>query len=301
MFEPGTDTTITYVVTTPGTSPIADVVVTDSVYGTPMFVGGDTNGDGILDPDETWTYTIVVSDMAAGDVTADATATGVGPASVDASGALVDGVPVDDADPHNFSAAAAGVEVEKSTNGADSDDGSGEPIIIGSTVEWLYEITNTGATALIDIDVSDDDPAVTVDCGDGTGLIAVLLPGQTARCTAQGTAISGAYQNIATVAAVSGMPDPETCGCDLSDPATWPSDPELYLPVLGQTDEGTTTTATDPSRYNGVPAEPIEAPPGGLPTTGGGLLTMWFGLILIVGGAILWLSSRRRREHLTAS
>jgi|GEM_PF-1377811 len=298
VFEPGTDTTITYVVTTPGTSPIADVVVTDSVYGTPTFVGGDTNGDGILDPDETWTYTIVVSDMAAGDVTADATATGVGPASIDASGALVDGVPVDDADPHNFSAAAAGVEVEKSTNGADSDDGSGESIVVGSTVEWLYEITNTGATALIDIDVSDDDPAVTVDCGDGTGLIAVLLPGQTARCTAQGTAVSGDYQNIATVAGVSGTPNPETCGCDITDPSTWPSDPELYLPVLGQDDEGVTTVATDPSRYNGVPAEPIAAPPGGLPTTGGGLLMVWFALFFTVGGAVLWLSSRRRRDRL---
>ena len=44
-------------VTNPGNVPIADVEVTDDQAGVdPAFQGGDTDGDGLLDPSETWTY-----------------------------------------------------------------------------------------------------------------------------------------------------------------------------------------------------------------------------------------------------
>ena len=65
VLTPGAAVTWTYVVTNPGTVPLSNVTVTDD-NGTPgnaaddfspAFAGGDTNGNGLLDPGETWTYT----------------------------------------------------------------------------------------------------------------------------------------------------------------------------------------------------------------------------------------------------
>ena len=65
VLTPGAPVTWTYVVTNPGTVPLSNVTVTDD-NGTPgnaaddflpTFTGGDTNGNGLLDPGETWTYT----------------------------------------------------------------------------------------------------------------------------------------------------------------------------------------------------------------------------------------------------
>ena len=52
----GDPVTWTYEVTNPGDFPVADVVVTDDQGVTPVFQGGDTNGDDLLDPGETWLY-----------------------------------------------------------------------------------------------------------------------------------------------------------------------------------------------------------------------------------------------------
>src|SRR2546423_95679 len=60
----GSTVIFTYIVTNPGTMPLANVVVVDD-NGTPgnpaddfspIFIGGDANGNGQLDPTETWTY-----------------------------------------------------------------------------------------------------------------------------------------------------------------------------------------------------------------------------------------------------
>jgi uncharacterized repeat protein (TIGR01451 family) len=53
---PGAPVTWTYVVDNTGNVPITEVALVDDRGVVPTLVGGDSNGDGRLDPAETWTY-----------------------------------------------------------------------------------------------------------------------------------------------------------------------------------------------------------------------------------------------------
>jgi uncharacterized repeat protein (TIGR01451 family) len=52
----GSTVTYTYTVTNPGDTPLDNVQVVDNLAGTATYVSGDTDGDGLLDPDETWIF-----------------------------------------------------------------------------------------------------------------------------------------------------------------------------------------------------------------------------------------------------
>ena len=101
-------------------------------------------------------------------------------------------------------------------------------------------MTNTGNTALANATVSDSDPAVVVDCDidgdgvlDGTNVIPFLAFGGNVTCEATGTAVTGPYSNTATVGGDPVTPDPSSCGCDPTDPTTWPTDAAGYGPAVG--------------------------------------------------------------------
>jgi len=125
------------------------------------------------------------------------------------------------------------VDIEKSTNGVDADlaDGADVPqVFVGDAVEWLYDVTNQSATALVDLVVTDDVlDASDIDCGDGTNEIARLEPGVTVQCRATGVATVGPYANTGSVV-----------GTPLNS---------IDLPI-----PGATVGDSDPSHYVGVDA-----------------------------------------------
>lgn len=137
-------------------------------------------------------------------------------------------------DPSHYTGGAPGIDLEKFTNGVQSDEAPGESILDGSPITWTYVITNTGTTPLIDVIVSDDQ-GVAVDCGDGTNEIAALAVGGSVTCTGTGTAGASPYTNVGSV---SGTPAYED-----------PANPGSFLPLPGAAPVGD----NDSSNYDGVP------------------------------------------------
>ncbi len=116
FITPGTLVTWTYVVTNTGNTPLAGVVVTDNQPGvTPVFQGGDTDSDGLLDVTETWTYTATDTSANVGQYANVGTAAAQGGVS--------------DSDASHYFGAQPAIDIEKSTNGVDADaaDGAQRP------------------------------------------------------------------------------------------------------------------------------------------------------------------------------
>jgi len=213
----------TYVVTNTGDAPLANVTVADD-QGVAVDCGGGSNiVDGPLAPGGT--FTCSGSGIAvAGQYTNNSTVVGT---PVTPSGVLIPTANVSDADPSNYIGLAPSIDIEKATNGVDSDTAPGETIAIGETVTWTYVVTNDGSTNLVNATVTDDDPTVTVDCGTGNNVIAQLAVGDSATCTATGVAAFGQYSNVSDVVA-----DPADAGF-------------TAIPGAPQVDD------TDPSNYTG--------------------------------------------------
>lgn len=93
------------------------------------------------------------------------------------------------------------VSLTKTVNGEHTPTGTGPEVAQGSAVAWSYEVTNTGALALSNVVVSDDDSSLAIDCGDGTNVIASLAAGASATCTATSAAVVGQYTGVGTVTA----------------------------------------------------------------------------------------------------
>ena len=118
----GDPVTWTYVVTNPGNVPIGDVAVDDDQAGvSPAFVGGDDDSDGLLDPDETWTFE-ATGTATAGQYENTGTATGTDP----------QGLGLSATDPSHYFGVESAIDIEKSTNGDDADAAPG-PLIASAT------------------------------------------------------------------------------------------------------------------------------------------------------------------------
>jgi uncharacterized repeat protein (TIGR01451 family) len=86
------------------------------------------------------------------------------------------------------------IDIEKSTNGQDADTAPGPEILVDGTVTWEYVVTNDGNVTLTNVTVTDDQ-GVSIDCGDGSNVIASLAPNASVTCTATGMAAAGQYEN----------------------------------------------------------------------------------------------------------
>ncbi len=96
----------------------------------------------------------------------------------------------------NISQAQTTIELKKYTNGLHANSSPGPNIQVGDEVVWQYVVTNTGDTALSNINVTDNQ-GVSVTCPATT-----LAIGDSMICEGTGTAVEGQYQNTGTVEAV---------------------------------------------------------------------------------------------------
>ena len=146
-------------------------------------------------------------------------------------------VPTTGEDPSHYFGTDGGVDVEKSTNTVDADVGPGPGIAPDEETVWTYEVTNTSDVALRDVVVTDSE-GVEISCEshlddvDNDNSIDLLKPLDSVTCSGTGVAVAGQYQNTGSVTGDPVLPDGATCGCDLADPATWPTDSSVYSPVI---------------------------------------------------------------------
>ena len=194
IIAPGSTVTWTYQVTNTGTVDIATVNLGDDQLGTVTNITNMGNGNGILEPNEVWTYEATGTAIA-GNYTNKATVIGRTEGGLEAM----------DMDTSNYRGAAANIDIEKFTNGnqADNPDDSDVPQInVGSTVTWRYVVTNTGSLDLNNVTVTDSvEGAVTTIIDNGNGN-ATLETGESWTYQLNGTAQLGNYENFGSVAAI---------------------------------------------------------------------------------------------------
>ncbi|MGA9639208.1 hypothetical protein, partial [Flavobacterium sp.] len=165
---------------------------------TPVYVSGDTNGNGALDKNEVWLFT------SAG-VRSFAAPMGLYGNRGIVTGRDSSGAAVRDEDTAWLFGATVAIDVEKYVNGVDADLAPGVQVAVGSTVTWTYTVTNRGNVALA-VSLRDDNGTATASDDftptfvggdtDGDGLLDV---DEIWNYRWSGTAVAGTYRNLATV------------------------------------------------------------------------------------------------------
>src|SRR5919202_827316 len=127
-------------------------------------------------------------------------------------------------DPSNYFGARPSIKIDKVTKSTPVQ-GDGLLIPQGSAISWIYTVTNTGNVPLSNVQVTDDRGVVPVYQSGDTNQDGKLGLTESWVYSANGTAISGSYQNIGT--AQGSYTD------GLNNPATpTASDPSSYTGIL---------------------------------------------------------------------
>ncbi len=173
---------------------------------------------------------------------------------VDDVGAAI-GAPIEASDPSHHRGvvtfvAEPSIQIEKSTNGVDADVAPGPEILEGASVEWAFEITNTGNTDLMTLRVTDDVLGFVCQIG-------FLAVDESTVCAFRSIAVVGPHANVGSVSAVvldeSGLPTDEMV--EDSDPSHYVGLPEG--PVCDATLSGPRLNRYGTTRHvTGLDAEP---------------------------------------------
>ena len=184
-----------YVVTNTGASatPLERVVLEDDQLGIiPGPDSGDVNNNGLIDPNETWTYT--ANGVAQqGQYANVATVGGIGP----------DNEELEDVDPSHYFGGDSnpGLVLEKYTNGVDADTAPGPLLQVGDQAVFVYIAENTGDVPLEQVEVTDD-RGVNVLCAGGNPITGIPVGGS-GYCFGTTTVSGGQYTNIGIAAGTS--------------------------------------------------------------------------------------------------
>ena len=211
-----------YEVTNPGNVALGDVSVTDNQPGVaPAYLSGD-DGDGLLEPGESWIYQ------------ASGTAVAGQYANLGTAAGQYNSQTVSDSDPSHYFGGQAGIQIKKYVNGDDAEAPPGPSITPGSPVTWSYVVTNTGTTAINTVLVTDSEPGIApayLNGDDGNGLLDM---GESWTYSAAGTARSGEYLNVGTVIGTDGLGQPVS-DSDLAH--YFGPEPSLQLRMLVNSEE----------------------------------------------------------------
>ena len=171
----------------------------------PVYVSGDTDGDGAVDPGETWLFTSVGA-------RAHLVTPGPYVNRATASSSTPDGGTVSDDDPSHHVGVVASVSIVKSVNGQDANTAPGVVAIVGTPLAFTYAVTNTGQVALTVFDLTDDGGVAGSIAFRPTGVLTaggrnigdadadgILDVGESWQYRATGTAVAGQYTNTAVV------------------------------------------------------------------------------------------------------
>ena len=161
----GETVSYTFTVTNTGNVELSNIDLSDTFAENLTFTGGDTDADGKLDVNETWTYTgdhtvtqDEIDDNGGGDGELENTATVTGDYS---------STTVSDDDSANVEVCQfPGIAIEKT---AALDDGGDCVDEDGDIINYTYSVTNTGNVALDNVVVVDDKVTVVADDGDSDG------------------------------------------------------------------------------------------------------------------------------------
>jgi uncharacterized repeat protein (TIGR01451 family) len=232
----GGSATFTFTVTS--TTWISNVVVTDApACDTMTGPAGDTNGDSILQPTETWTYTCTINNVTA-DFTDTVTVTGDGPLG-----------PVSDSDTADVIVQSPGITVSKTP--------PTQVVLTGGTATFTVTATNSGNVDLDPVSISDPQCTTltgpTGDDGDG-----ILNPAEAWDWTCTVTNVTADFTNTATVTGTppTGPPVSDSDGADVTVEApgiTVSKTPPTQVVLTG----GTATFTVTATNSGNVDLDPV--------------------------------------------